>query len=259
MNALYFTKWKLAMEWKKRAQTLYQYLLSKLGQCDLCGNCLHDSSLTQQTLLCSSCLADLPLFDQAIIQGDLLNWPAINKGLPKINFDHLICLSPYLPPFTHWLPQLKYQGRFELATLLANLLAQQWEKQKLTELIAPVDLILSVPLHINKWQVRGYNQAHLLAKPLAQSLQLPYDEFALIRTQNNTSQVGKTGKERRKTLANAFTLAKELPGNTKHIIIVDDVLTTGSTANEISKILKRVGVNEVTIVAVCLTLPNTNN
>jgi len=246
------------MEWKKQARTLYKRFLSTIGQCDLCGNCLHDTSFNQQTLLCPSCFNDLPLFDQTIIQGDLLNWPTINKALPNINFDHLICLAPYLPPFTHWLPQLKYQGRFELATLLANLLAEQWEKQNLTELISPIDLILSVPLHINKWQVRGYNQAHLLAKPLAQALQLPYDKIALIRTQNNTSQVGKTGKERRRTLANAFTLTKELPSKTKHIIIVDDVLTTGSTANEISKILKNIGVSEVTIVTVCLTLPHTN-
>jgi len=247
------------MAWKKRVQMLYQRFLSTLGQCDICGNYLHDISSSQQKLLCPSCLNDLPMFNQAIVQGDLLNWPAINKALPNINFDHLICLAPYLPPFTHWLPQLKYQGRFEIASLLATLLAQQWKEQHLTTLTSPADLILSVPLHINKWQIRGYNQAHLLAQPLAQSLQLPYDEVTLVRTQNNTSQVGKTGKERRQTLANAFTLAKELPNDIKHIIVVDDVLTTGSTANEISKILKHAGASKVTIVTVCLTLPHTNH
>jgi len=254
----------LTMEWQIKIQTLYNKFLCSLGQCDLCGNDLCDNTLCdsiipQQTLICSCCFADLPLFKQDIIQSDLLNWPSVNKALPNSQFDHLFCLSPYLPPFTQWLPQFKYQGRFELASLFANLLAQQWKKQYLSKLASPVDLILSVPLHISKWQIRGYNQAHLLAKPFAQLLQIPYDEAALIRTKNNISQVGQTGRQRRNNLANAFTLAKELPSNTKHIILVDDVLTTGSTANEISKILKHVGVNKVTISTICLSLPSASN
>jgi ComF family protein len=252
------------MEWKTKIQTFYSKFLISLGLCDLCGNSLHvDPSPTtktpKQTLLCSSCLTDLPLFKQDFIQGDLLNWPSINKALPNIHFDHLVCLSPYLPPFTQWLPQFKYQGRFELAPLFAHLLSQQWEKESLTRLTSSVDLILSVPLHISKWQIRGYNQAHLLAKYFANHMQLPYDETALIRTKKNISQVGKTGAQRRNNLANAFSLAKQLPNNTKHVILIDDVLTTGSTASEISKLLKCAGVDKVTITTVCLTLPKTNN
>jgi ComF family protein len=248
----------MTMEWQSKIQALHKKILFSLAQCDLCGSKLSDTITPYQRLICTSCFTDLPLFKPVIIQGDLLNWPAINKALPNVIFDHLVCLSPYLHPFTQWLPQLKYQGRFELATSFANLLAQHWRQQFLLNLTSPVDLILSVPLHINKWKIRGYNQAHLLAKPFAQHMQVPYDARALIRTQYNASQVGKTGKERRRTLANAFTLVKALPSNTKHVVLVDDVLTTGSTANEITKILKHVGVNEVTITTVCLTLPTTN-
>ena len=69
-----------------------------LGQCDLCGN-----ATQKYPLLCSTCFEALPLFNQDLIQGDLLNWPAVSKGLPRANFDRLFSLSPYLPPFTHWL------------------------------------------------------------------------------------------------------------------------------------------------------------
>lgn len=259
------------MEWQTKIQVLYSKFIFSLGLCDLCENSLSGNSLCdnflsnnallesftlKQTLICSSCFADLPLFKQTIIQSDLLNWPSVNKALPNLHFDHLVCLSPYLPPFTQWLPQLKYQGRFELASLFAKLLVQQWKTQNLEKLSASVDLVLSVPLHISKWQIRGYNQAHLLAKPFAQQLQLPYDESALIRTKKNKSQVGQTGSQRRNNLANAFTLAKKLPSNIKHVILVDDVLTTGSTANEISEMLKKSGVNKVTVMTICLTLPN---
>ena len=255
------------MEWQMKIQTLYNKILLSLAQCDLCGNNLYDSTLghntsleniaLKQTLICSSCFDDLPLFKQAIIHGDLLNWPSVNRALPNSHFDHLVCLSPYLPPFTRWLPQFKYQGRFELASLFANLLAQQWKTPDLSKLISSVDLVLSVPLHISKWQIRGYNQAHLLAKPFAQHMRLPYDGIALIRTKKNISQVGQAGNQRRNNLANAFALAKELPSNIKHVILVDDVLTTGSTASEISKILKGFGVDKVTVTTVCLTLPHT--
>jgi len=245
------------MEWQTKIQTLYSKVLLSLGQCDLCGNSLYDDSCSNnvptQYLICPSCFSDLPLFNQAIIQGDLLNWPAVNKALPKIYFDHLFCLSPYITPFTHWLPQYKYQGRFELASLFANLLSHKWQDSALKT--SSIDLVLSVPLHISKWQVRGYNQAHLIAKLFAQHLHLLYDKNALTRTQKNKSQVGQTGSQRRDNLANAFALTKKLPKHIKHIILVDDVLTTGSTASEISKLLKYAGVERITVLTVCLTLP----
>jgi ComF family protein len=238
---------KLKNNWQLQVQTYYQRVLLALSQCDLCGN-----STQKQALICSACMADLPLFKQEVIQGDLLNWPAVNKSLPNIHFDHLFCLSPYLAPFNHWLPQFKYQGRFELASLFASLLAEQWQE---THATSSVDLILSVPLHISKWQLRGYNQAHLIADPFSKLLQLPYQDKALARITKNISQVGQTGKQRRKNLANAFTLNQPLTKNVKHVLLIDDVLTTGSTASEISKLLKYAGVEKVTVVTVCLTLP----
>lgn len=251
----------MTMEWQAKIQRLYHTLLLTLGQCDLCGNNLNSNnlgskSIPSQTLICSCCFTDLSLFKQEIIQGDLLNWPAVNKALPNIHFDHLFCLAPYLAPFTQWLPQFKYQGRFELASLFANLLAQQWLQQYLIKPASSTVLMLSVPLHSSKWQVRGYNQAHLIAKRFAHYLQLPYDNKALIRIKKNNSQVGQTGSQRRSNLGNAFILAKAFPNDIKHIILVDDVLTTGSTASEISKLLKQAGVEKVTVVAVCLTLPS---
>lgn len=245
MEWLALTKQK--NNWQSKIQAYYHRVLLSFSQCDLCGN-----NTQQQTLICSACIADLPLFKQDIIQGDLLNWPAVNKSLPNIHFDHLFCLSPYLAPFNHWLSQYKYQGRFELAPLFASLLAEKWQE---SHSISSVDLILSVPLHISKWQLRGYNQAHLIAQPLSKLLQLPYQSSALARIKKNTSQVGQTGKQRRTNLANAFTLQQLLTEDVKHVLLIDDVLTTGSTASEISKLLKRNGVEKVTVVTVCLTLP----
>lgn len=146
----------------QKGERWYRQQIINLSCCDLCG-----LQCRGFPLLCNSCFDDLPIFYVDKTAGDLLNWPAINKALPNINFDHLICLSPYVAPFDHWLNQFKYQGRFELGDLFAQLLAQYWKNNHLMFLGDPPDLVLAVPLHIDKWKIRGYNQAHLIARSLA--------------------------------------------------------------------------------------------
>jgi ComF family protein len=239
----------ITMEWQTGTQNLYQKILLLVSQCDLCGN-----STTKYPLLCSACYKDLPFFDQNIIQGDLLNWPAINRALPNIAFDRLFCLSPYLPPFSHWLVEYKYHYRFELANVFAMLLVEHWQHMNLKNSEVNVDLVLSVPLHIEKWQRRGFNQAHLIAKQFAKKVKIPYQSSALKRIKN-CNQVGQTGAQRRKNLANSFAINQAIDKSIKHVILIDDVITTGSTASEISRLLKSQGIESVTLIAVCLTLP----
>ncbi len=249
------------MEWF----TLYKNGLAHLVRltrrfacCDLCSADVYTpgraDSIEKQSLLCRNCFNDLPLFNQQLVHGDLLQWPAIYHALPNISFDHLFSLAPYTAPFDTWLVEFKYQGRFELAAFFARLLARQWQAVIPDSAHAPVELVLSVPVHIKRWQTRGYNQAHLIAQAFAQQLILPYMPLALVRMKQNSSQVGKTGGARRKNLGNAFVLKQGLPTGIKHVILVDDVLTTGSTASEITRLLKKAGVETVTIVTVCLSL-----
>lgn len=252
------------MAWKLDVNTFKRYytqILKNISCCDLCGanvnsSCLLGHSLSQ-ALVCQSCVNDLPYFNQSLISGNLLSWPAVHRALPNIHFEHLFALSPYIYPFNKWLAQIKYLGRFELANLFSTLLYAQWQASLINQVITPIDIVLSVPLHIKKWQVRGYNQAHLIAKSFADELSLPYDENLVIRVKNNDSQMGKTGSQRRKNLANAFALQGKLASHVKHVLLVDDVVTTGTTASEISKLLKQAGVETVTLVTVCLALPNT--
>ena len=250
------------MAWQpsiKRLKRCVNKTLGSISCCDLCGqnvdnSCLLGYSLSQ-TLLCQYCVNDLPYFNQSLIAGNLLSWPAIHRALPHIHFEQLFALSPYIYPFSHWLAQFKYSGRFELAHLFSALLCAQWQAMTTSTSIVPIDLVVSVPLHVNKWQLRGYNQAHLIAKLFAQQLSLPYDAKQIVRLKNNDSQMGKTGMQRRKNLANAFALPIKLASTIKHVLLIDDVVTTGSTASEISKVLKQAGVETVTLVTVCLTLP----
>ncbi|WDE11654.1 ComF family protein [Thalassomonas haliotis] len=227
---------------------LNSFLTTRLSSCDLCG-----SPCLRYSLLCQTCAGDLPFFKISDIRGDLLNWPAVNRALPKSNFDHLVSLSPYQWPLSMWLKQLKYHGRFELATLLGQLLADHWQKHIKPYLQEEPGLVLAVPLHFSKWQLRGYNQAHLIAKTFANQLDYHYQATALTRVKKTSAQVGQGGVARRKNLRRAFAVnIKLLP---RHVLLIDDVITTGSTINEISRLLKKQGVLKVTVVTACLTLP----
>ena len=233
----------------------YRQLLMKFSSCDLCGE-----ACTEYLLLCPTCTEDLPLFHIEKIEGDLLNWPAVNKILPKVNFDHLICLSPYTTPFSDWLSQLKYHGRFEIASLMALLLSHQYQKTIDARINVKADLIVAVPIHITKWQQRGFNQAHLLAQVVTRHIDIPYDENMLSRSKNSKSQVGLSGKLRRENLRGLFDVHHSLEKPTpEHVILIDDVVTTGATVSEISRCLKLAGVKKITVLALCLSLPNLNN
>ncbi len=253
--------WKLDL---KMFKLCCNRTLSRISCCDLCGANVSNSVLLgyslPQALLCQYCINDLPYFNQNLVTGNLLSWPAIHRALPDIHFDQLFSLSPYVYPFNKWLGQMKYLGRFELANLFSALLSAQWQAMVINKAAMPIeiqsiDLVVSVPLHVKKWQIRGYNQAHLIAKSFAEQLSLAYDANLVVRTKNNDSQMGKTGSQRRKNLADAFFLQKKLASHIKHVLIVDDVVTTGTTASEISKLLKQAGAETVTLITVCLTLP----
>ena len=93
--------------------------------------------------------------------------------------------------------------------------------------------IVPVPLHQNRLKTRGYNQAWLIADRLSQQLQLPLIDDALMRIKDTPAQAGLDGKQRRRNIEHAFQLAENFPY--QRIALVDDVVTTGTTVNEIAK------------------------
>lgn len=225
------------------------------SSCDLCGN-----NCQEYPLLCKYCLRDLPKFNYQLISADLLNWPAINKIIPKHSFDHLHCLSPHVWPYNQWISSFKYSGRFELADLLAMLLYKSWNKGiqdlNIHQSEPMPELILSVPLFISKWQFRGYNQAHLLAKKFAKHSGIKYKNNIITRILDTESQVGKSGAERRKNMKNAFKINAKVLQLPKHVLLIDDVVTTGTTVNEIATLLKKYGVQIVTVLSITISLPD---
>ncbi|MFT6217976.1 MAG: ComF family protein [Cycloclasticus pugetii] len=107
------------------------------------------------------------------------------------------------------------------------------------------DALIAVPLHPKRLKERGFNQAELIAQHIHKELNIPLVSPDLTRIINSTSQTSLKASERRKNLKNAFCYEPSI--ELRSIAVIDDVVTTGSTANEIAKTLKKKGVQQVEI------------
>ena len=238
----------------KSSVNAFERQLLRLSHCDLCR-----SDVSSFHLLCDYCYQDLPQFNYQHFNGNLLNWPSVNQTLSHQHFDYLFALSPYIWPFDYWLKQLKFYRRFEYAKLLAQLLASRWcydhleQYQQIDYLDA---LFTPVAIHAKKWAKRGYNQSHLIARLFCRFNSLAHNGRVIKRVLQHTSQVGQTGAARRKQLRGAFTLSQAELALPETVFIVDDVVTTGSTVNEIARLLKQQGVKKVGVIAIALALPH---
>ncbi|MDT8443776.1 MAG: ComF family protein [Desulfuromonadales bacterium] len=140
--------------------------------------------------------------------------------------------------------KLKYRNQLPLAKPLGQLLGKCVAA---AASIAP-DLIIPVPLHPSRLRQRGYNQALEVARPIAQQLTVPLVTTLLQRSRNTPQQQGLSAIERRSNLRNAFTLSAE--AQALKILLVDDVMTTGETVRECSRMLLSGGAKEVQVAVV---------
>jgi ComF family protein len=158
--------------------------------------------------------------------------------LGEYSFDLARSALLFNDPLREIIHHLKYSDRVSLAKVLGGILKDCLDSGPFegTEL-------LPVPLHGSRLRQRGFNQAELLAKGLGR----PVNSNLLRRKKNTPTQTGLSRNQRRRNLSGAFEV-RGTPANT--VILVDDVYTTGSTANEISRTLKRAGTKRVEVLTI---------
>ena len=143
--------------------------------------------------------------------------------------------------------------KFSHDTALAELFAQALCRQLLhTEVPRGAwDALVPVPLHISRLRERGYNQSALLGRALAQSLSLPLRENWLFRVRATKPQSTQSRKERLAAMEGAFEACDEVAG--LRILLVDDVLTTGATAQSLARLLRQAGARQVDVYCLART------
>jgi ComF family protein len=145
---------------------------------------------------------------------------ACRQLLPALRLRAAVWFSGPIVPAIH---QFKYEGITAAASPLADLMVRGWEVWS-----APVELVVPVTLHPSRERERGYNQAAVLARQLAERLSLPFAGRALARIRVTRPQVGLSLSERQRNVSGAFTADTALVAG-KRILLVDDVCTTGAT------------------------------
>lgn len=148
--------------------------------------------------------------------------------------------------------EFKYHGRKEYGAFYVEEILKNF-KGRLEGL--QLDGVVAVPLHPRKLRKRGYNQAEVIAKPIAKACSLPYIDL-LLRSKNTLPQKELSDKERLKNVQSAFTINKRvlkgLAFPIERLLLVDDIYTTGSTIETCTELLLQYGVKEVYFLTLCI-------
>lgn len=225
-------------------------------------DCLLCAGVSRAGVVCAGCQADLPVAPQPACPQCALATPlgaVCGRCLThKPHYDATIAAFAYEAPADDLVQRLKYRNGIILAPLLAKKIAHQ-VAQRCRDMPEepPPDCLLAMPLHPLRLRERGYNQSLLLAQSLRQALHLPLWDGIVERTTHTPPQAELPWKERARNIKGAFRttgfVEARLAG--RHVAVVDDVMTTGATLNELAKVLKEAGVARVTNYVVARTLP----
>lgn len=196
--------------------------------CAACGNSLY----RHEEILCSNCLIHLP---KTFYHKDNAN-PLFHLFWGKIPIEMISSFYFYNKgnKVQHLVHQLKYKNRPEIGIYLGK---RYGHYLKNAAKFKEVDVIIPVPLHYSKLKKRGYNQAEKFAMGLSESMKIPYDVESFIRTTATETQTRKTKQERWENVKNKFEVTNPIQITGKHILLVDDVITTGSTLEACAHIL----------------------
>jgi ComF family protein len=161
-------------------------------------------------------------------------------------FDRTVGVYAYAFPVDSLIQSLKFNEQLQLAASLADKLAQRIDTLP--------DCIIAMPLHPARLRERGFNQSLELARRVARRLDVPLLPHACRRVRNTPRQSSLKWKERGKNVRKAFVCTQDMSG--KHVAMVDDVMTSGASLNELALALRRAGANEVSAWIVARTLPH---
>jgi ComF family protein len=193
------------------------------SRCRVCGERLPVDRLSplSPATPCGRCLVAAPAFDRTIVLGD------------------------YAPPLDGMVTAFKSGGRLDLARVFGQLLAERVRP------LASIDCLIGVPLTERRQRQRGFNQSEEIARVVARSLSIPLARRTLVRAGVGPPQQSLPLQARRANVRDAFKLRRPLA--VRCAAVVDDVMTSGATLDEVARLLKRAGVEQIVNLVVART------
>lgn len=197
--------------------------------CGICGR-------INKNNLCPKCTVKL----KKLIKANIIK--VKNK-----NFSNLAYLFKYGGIIREKIIKYKFKDQAYLYETFAKIITKN---KKICGFIKKYDIIIPVPIHKKRFKQRGYNQSELLARKIAKTLEIPMAKDVLIKDINNTPQSKLSKIERKNNAIGVYKTINIHKIKHKRIILIDDIYTTGSTANECSKMLKQAGASEIAVLTI---------
>jgi ComF family protein len=195
------------------------------GSSPLCDTCADELGLLERAAACDRCAMPLAELDAPCPYCD-------DKGMRP--FERILRLAVFEDPIKHLVHQAKYHHRWPLAEFFAERLSEQ---ERVKGLLTETDVLVAVPLHALRHVKRGYNQAEVFARRLAKLNKLKLVKPA-VRLRNTETQTHiHSHAKREENLRDAFGVVKPASIHGKHVVIVDDVMTTGATLKSFARCL----------------------
>lgn len=190
---------------------------------NLCVAC-NENLLRGELHICTKCISDMPKTNFHLISENEVE----KRFWGKVRIENATSFFYFDKGsrFQHLLHELKYKGNKEIGDYLGRLAAADLLQ---TDRFSSVDVIVPVPLHPKKEYKRGYNQSEWIGKGMSAIFNKPLSVGNLIRVSENTTQTQKSVFERFENTKGIFQIRNKAEFNHKHILLIDDVLTTGST------------------------------
>ena len=242
---------QLLNKWLKNNHLLNLQIISAIvfkQNCILCAQNIYTTSSIHA--VCRPCLNDLPWHPQTScpqcglsssgqLCGSCISSPP--------DFDATKAVFLYAYPVDAMMVRYKYGNRLNLGNTFGEFL-----QKKIS--LANIDVIVPMPMHPTRLKERGFNQSLEIAKVLTKNAHEKLDYKSVIRQTLTPPQASLPLKERVKNIKGAFKIVGNLAG--KRIAIVDDVMTTGASLNELAKTLKKAGATHVECWVIARTLPH---
>jgi ComF family protein len=202
-----------------------QHHLGSLAVCDAC-----EPYFAIIGTSCRYCALPLPNSTYLVCGQCSIQKPAFDKVITAYRFEE---------PLRALLHEFKYEDGLYLCSFLAKLMLNAFVSED-----ARTQCLIPVPMHTSRLRERGFNQAVELTKLLAKAVDRPYDLNLCVKIKNSTPQARLNAKRRKQNLYGAF---RTRPTTYQHVTLIDDLLTTGSTAQELARSLKKNGIARVDV------------
>jgi len=206
--------------------------------------------MVQSLEVCSSCYQALPHNKTCCVRcalplaediGSAVMCGRCIKKQPAFDYAH----SPfrYQDEIITLVHQLKFSEKIRFSRSIGEMLMAHFSGKG-----EMPDCLLPVALHPSRMRQRGFNQSIEIARVLSKKLVIPIEHSAIVRQKSTVAQTGLSAKQRQKNIRGAFSVVGAL--KYKHVLIVDDVMTTGVTVNELAKLLKKNNVERVGVLSI---------